>query len=132
MLIGRLVLAATLVVASVQLPLPSCRHAAGWSRHGLVERVMQRRSEDRALDVLLSDVVPEPVLARLVAPHDRMLRIGGMLTRMLRRRRVATTDTAAMRTAAQVEPPATGSETLDATRAARRYLRIDVVSVRDS
>jgi hypothetical protein len=126
------VLAATSVVASVQLPLPSCGHAAGWSRHGLVERVMLRRSEDRALHVLLGNVVPEPVLARLVAPDDRMLCIGGMLTRMLRGRRVATTDTAATRTAAQVEPPATGSQALDAARAARRYLRIDVVSVRDS
>ena len=92
-------------ITSVQLPLPVWRHAAGRSRHGLVERVLARRSQERALEILLCRVVPEPLLARLVALDDRMSPADGVVTRMLRWRRVATTDMAAMRTAAQMEPP---------------------------
>jgi hypothetical protein len=100
---------------SVQLLLPFIGYAAGWSRHGLVAGVMPRRSQDGAVvDVFIGLVVPEPVLARLVALDNRMLRISGVVTGMLRWRRVAATDMTAVRTAAEVEPPASRSEALDA------------------
>jgi len=86
---------------------------------------MMRRSQDGTLEIFLGGVIPEPVLARLVAPDDRMSRINGVMTRVLRWRRVATTDMAARCAAAQVEPPAVRGKALDAARAARRYREIN-------
>jgi hypothetical protein len=116
----------------MQLVFPVSGHATGWSGHGLVDRVMVRRSQDGTLEVLLRRVVPEPVLARLVALDDRVLLGSGMVARMLGWRRVATADVAALRAAAQVEPPTAGGQALDAPRAAWRYLRIDPVLSRQS
>ena len=104
----------------MQLELPVRWHATLRSGHGLVERMMARRSQGGALEVFLGRVVPEPVLAWLVALDDWMAGIDGMVTRVLTRRRVATANMAAMRAAAQVEPPRTRGVALDAARAARR------------
>ena len=50
--------------------------------------------------------------------------LGSVLARMLGWRRIATADVATQGTPAQVEPPATGGQALDAARSARRYGRI--------
>ena len=112
------------------MPLPVPWHAAGRSGHGLVERVVVRRSKDRTVEELLRRVIPEPVLARLEALGDRMVITGGMATRMLRWRRVAAADMPASRTAPEMEPPAVGGEALHAPGATRRRIEIDVVDVR--
>jgi hypothetical protein len=67
----------------MQLIFPVAGDATGWSGHGLVERVMMGRSQDGSLEILLRRVVPEPVLARLVALGDGVLRSAGMSARML-------------------------------------------------
>jgi hypothetical protein len=84
-----------------------------------------RRSQDRTFEIFLGRVIPEPVLAGLVAPDDRMSRIVGVMARVLRWRRVATADVTARSAAAQVEPPAARGEALAAARAARRYRGIN-------
>ena len=91
--------------ALIQMPLPVRWHATGRSGDGLVERVMARRSQGGTLEVFLGRVVPEPILAWLEALDDWMPRIDGVVTRVLGWRRVATADVAAVRAAAQVEPP---------------------------
>jgi hypothetical protein len=67
----------------MQLIFPVAGDATGWSGHGLLERVMVRRSQDGSLEILLLHVVPEPVLARLVALDDGVLRSAGMAAGML-------------------------------------------------
>lgn len=67
----------------MQLIFPVAGDATGWSGHGLLERVMVRRSQDGSLEILLRHVVPEPVLARLVTLDDGVLRSAGMAARML-------------------------------------------------
>src|ERR1017187_10456268 len=87
---------------------------------------MTGRREERTLESLLLRVIPEPVLTRLVALHDRMSCSGRMATRVLGRRGVAAPDVAAMGAAAKVEPPAIGSDAVEATWTAQRYRRVDV------
>ena len=60
----------------VTLPVPG--HPTRGSRHRLVERVVVWRSKHRALDELPGGVIPEPVLAGLVALGDRMISPGGV------------------------------------------------------
>src|SRR5258707_6968746 len=112
------------------MALPVRWHAPGRSGHGLVERVVVRRSENGTLEELLGRVIPEPVLAGLEALDDRVAFSAGMPTRMLRRRRVAAADMPALCAPAEMEPPAVGGEALDAPRATRRRLEIDAVHVR--
>src|SRR5215207_8048641 len=100
------------------------RNASGRARHWLVEGPMMGRRQDWTLDDLLRRVVPEPVLARLVALGDWMPSIRGVVAGVLRGRRVATTHVAAPRAAPQVEPPAIRGETLDAAVATRRRLGV--------
>ena len=107
-------------------------HAPGQYRRRLIERMVTRRRELRTAEVLLPRVIPEPGLARLVALDDRMLDVERMAARVLRGRRVAAADVAAMGAPAQVEPPATGCQALDAAGTARRDRGIDVVRVRHS
>ncbi len=115
---------------SVQLSFPASGHAAGWSRHRLIERVVIWRSQAGTVEVLLPRVVPEPVLTGLVAPDDRVAHLGGVVAGMLGWRRVATADVTAMRATAKVEPPTAGCQALDAARAARGYRWIDLELVR--
>src|ERR1700690_1828874 len=110
----------------MELVLPIDGHPSGRSGHGLVERVMTGRREERTLKILLLRVIPEPVLTRLVALHDRMSCSGRVATRVLGRRGVAAPDAAAMGAAAEMEPPAIGGHTFEATWTARRYRRVDV------
>ncbi|CAN5212257.1 hypothetical protein BH18ACT5_BH18ACT5_01440 [soil metagenome] len=88
------------------------------------------RSQRRANCVTLARVVPEPFLAGLVTLNDRMPGSSRVVAGVLRRRRVATADMAALGTATKVEPPTAGCEALDTTRAARRYCGIDKDLVR--
>lgn len=117
--------------ASVQATLPVGWHAAGWTRHRLVERVMERGSQLRALEVLVAHVVVEPLLTGLEAVDDGMLPRRRMLARVLRGGLVAAADVAALDPSAQMEPPAVGGrEALDAARSAGRDGRVDRVLVR--
>jgi hypothetical protein len=47
--------------------------------------MMPRWSQGRALDFILGDEIPEPVLARFVALDDRMSGIGRVMARVLGR-----------------------------------------------
>jgi hypothetical protein len=91
---------------SVQVALPVSRHTAGRSGHRLCQRVVLRRSKDRAVGVLLRGVVPEPVLVRLEASDDGMPSFGRVSAGVLGRRRIAAADVPAVSAAPQVEPPA--------------------------
>ena len=70
----------------MEVELPVGRDPIGWPGNGLVERVMVRRRQDRTLEVDFLDIVPEPVLAGLIALDDGVAEVGGMLAGMLRRR----------------------------------------------
>jgi hypothetical protein len=113
-------------MSSVQVALPVSGHPAGRPGHGLVDGMVVRWSQSRTVDEILRRVVPEPVLARLVTADHGMPGVGRMVARVLRGRRIAAADVAASGAPAQMEPPATGGEALDAARSARRDRRIDV------
>src|SRR5215210_6895757 len=98
---------------SVELSLPVWRHPTGGSGNRLVERVVAGRREGRAVEIRQGFVVPEPVLAGLVALRDGRTGRRRVPTRVLRRRRVAAPDMSALRAAADVEPPPVGGEALD-------------------
>jgi hypothetical protein len=70
----------------MELPLPVPWHATGWARDRLVEGVMRRRGQGRALEILLGGVIPVPVLARLEALDDGMADGARVMERVLRRR----------------------------------------------
>src|SRR6516165_1667103 len=70
-------------------------------------------------------VAPEPRLAGLEAPDERVPGGGRMGAGVLGRRRVAAADVPALRTPAQVEPPAPNIVALGAARPARRDRRVD-------
>ena len=106
--------------------LPVARYPTPRSRHRLVERMLARRSQLRPVDVLPARVVKEPVLAGLEALDDGVSFVLGMAACVLRWRRIAATDMAAARAAAEVQPPTARGKTLDATRAAGRHRRIDI------
>src|ERR1700677_1560816 len=111
---------------SVQLALPVGGDTPGWARSGLVERVVLRRRQLGAFVVLVGGVVPEPVLPRLEAAHDGVVRTG-VLAGVLAGRAVATADMAACRAAAEVEPPPVRREALDAPGPAGFYLWVDPI-----
>ena len=71
----------------MQLTLPARGNTAGWSGHGLVERMMVRRSQVGTLEVLVGRVIPEPVLTGFVALDHRVPRRRVMGRRVLRRAR---------------------------------------------
>src|SRR5688500_14026834 len=111
--------------ASMELLLPVVRDATLGTRHRLVNRMVLRRRERRALAVLRPLVVPEPVLAGLEGLHDGVLRVAGVPARVLRRRRIAAADQAAMCAPAEVEPPAVRFDTRGAAVAAGRDGEVD-------
>src|SRR5580658_8264242 len=84
-----------------------------------------RRGELRTLERVFGLVIPEPVLAGLEAPDDRMPGLLGVRRRVLRRRAITASDVAALGAPAQVEPPAAGGVAFDAARPARRHRRVD-------
>ena len=106
---------------------PVRRHASRRSRGGLIQRVVVGRDQDRAVERLLCLVVPEPVLAGLIALGGRMADLRSMVARMPRWRRITAPDVAAPRAASQMEPPATGGEALRATGPAWWCRWIDVL-----
>jgi hypothetical protein len=111
--------------ASVELTPPVFGHETSGPGHGLVERVVPWRGELGTLRIGLGRVVPEPVLAGLIALDDRVPFSHRVTAGVLRGRRVATPDVPASGTAAQVEPPPVGRQALDAARTARRDVPID-------
>ena len=99
---------------SMQAALPVSRHAPGRSGYRLCQRVVLRRSKDRAVGVLLRGVVPEPILTRLEAGYDGVARRLCVSRSVLRGRAVAAADVTALSAAPQVEPPAAGRQALHA------------------
>ena len=67
----------------MKVPLPVRRDPIRGSRHRLVQRMLVWRRQGKAFDVLLIGVIPEPVLAGLVALDDRMPGLGGVAGRVL-------------------------------------------------
>ena len=116
----------SLAVCSVQVARPVMRHAFGGPEHRLVDWVMLRRSEDGTFGVAFRRVVPEPVLARLVAPDDSMPRVDRVVACVPRGRRIAAADLAAPGASSQIERPAVGLRTLHAAGSTRRVDAIDV------
>src|SRR5947209_4509004 len=86
---------------------------------------MLRPGQVRPVIELFGLVVPEPRLARLEAPHERMPGVLRVLAGVLLGRGVAAADVSALRTPSQVHPPAAGRVALDAARPARRHRRVD-------
>src|SRR6516165_2069878 len=109
---------------------PVAWHAVLRSRDALVERMVLRRGEHRAVEGILGLVVPEPVLAGLEALDDRMPRYLRVRGRVPRRRAVTAPDVPALCAPAQVDPPAAGRVALDAARSARRHRRVDTRNLR--
>ncbi len=114
-----------LAAPSVQALLPVARDPARRTRRRLVEGMVPGRGQWWAFDLVLRDVVPEPVLARLVALGDRMTGIRRMMARVLGWGRVAAADMTAGRAATKMEPPTARCQALDTTWPARRNERID-------
>jgi hypothetical protein len=99
----------------MQTGLPVFRDPSFRSGHRLVLWMPARRNKLRPTDHLLSLIAPEPAFARLKAGRDRMSCRVKMLRGMLTGRAVTTADVSALRAAAQVQPPSTGSQTFGAT-----------------
>ena len=110
---------------STQEALPVGRNAAGWSRYGLVNRVVQRRGEARSFDVLVRAIVPEPVFAWLEAADNWVIGRVRMCGGVFLERVVTTPDMATLGAPPQVQPPTAGRETLDAAGSARWHIRIN-------
>src|SRR5664279_6159141 len=84
-----------------------------------------RRGERRPVVELIVVDIPEPGFAGLVAGHERVLRLLGVLAAVLRRRAVTAADVTALRAAPQVVPPPAGRLALHATRPAGRHRGVD-------
>ena len=104
---------------SVQVSLPIRGHPTGWTRHGLADGVALGTCEWRTLVEIVRGIVPEPVLPRFEAPHQRVSRIARVFRRVLGRRAVTATDVPALRASPEVEPPSFVREAFDATITAR-------------
>jgi hypothetical protein len=65
----------------VVLPIP--RYTSSGTRRWLVERVVERRREMRAIHVLVGPIVVEPLLIRLIVRDDRMPGVVSMTGRVL-------------------------------------------------
>lgn len=114
------------VSASTQQPLPVAGDTSGRSGRGLIQRVMLRRCERRAVVVgLLAAVVVEPVFCGLVTGDPRMPGRFGVGGGVLARRVITTADVAALSTPAQVKPPPAPLFTLRTAGTARRDSRVD-------
>src|ERR1700730_15485975 len=111
---------------SVQSSLPISGHGARRSWHRLLERVVSGRDQLGAVEILLGGVVKEPVFVRLVALHDRVPRVGRMVTGVLRWGRVTASDVSTTRAAAQMEPPTIAGDAFDTSRTAGRCCWINV------
>ena len=101
----------------VSLPIPW--HLSGGTGNGLALGVMLGRGEGWPFVELLRRVVPEPILSRLEATDDAVLRALCMRRGMLARRGVTASDVAALCATPQMEPPPTGFEAFDASGSTR-------------
>ena len=104
---------------------PVVRYGAGRARGRLVRRVALRVGQRRPLEPLVALEVPEPLLAGLEAGDHRVAGLPPVRRGVLARGGVAAADVAARRTAAEVDPPPAGGETLHAAGAGGRDGRVD-------
>src|SRR5271165_2792478 len=86
-----------------------------------------RRRQGWTLKKFSGPVVVEPAFSGFEARNDRVTCMIMVLRRVLVWRGVAATDMSAFGTAAQMEPPALGRQTLDAARSTRLRFRIDTI-----
>jgi hypothetical protein len=103
----------------VEVSFPIPWHLSGGTGNRLALWVVFGRGERRPFVELLRRVVPEPILSRLEATDDAVLRALCMRRGMLARRGVAASDVAALRAAPEMEPPAPGFEAFDASGSTR-------------
>jgi hypothetical protein len=115
--------------ASVEVRLPVAWHCSGRPGYRLVGRMTIGCGQRRCCEEFVGAIVVEPVLARFEALQHGVARglvVGG---RVLAGRVIATTDVAAGRAAAQVQPPARGRsrQALRATSSAGWDAGVDLV-----
>src|ERR1700754_941602 len=109
--------------------LPASRYASLRAGHRLVDGMAVRRRQFGAAEHRFRDEVVEPVLTRLEALDHGMSGLVGMLAGVLVQRVVAAADVAALRAAAQVEPPAAGRLAFDAAGSTRRHAGVDALAL---
>jgi hypothetical protein len=107
--------------ASVEEAFPVRGNSASRSGHGLVQRVVLRVCQARAIEELAGAVVVEPVLAGFESTDDWVAGRFGMGGSVLAGRVVATTDMSALSATSKVQPPTAGLEALDAPGTARSH-----------
>jgi hypothetical protein len=109
------------------MALPVARDTSRWSGHRLVERMVLRTRQTWTCEGFFGAVVPEPVLAGLKAPDDRMPCLFGVFGGVLAGRAVATPDMAASSAAPQVKPPAIGGQAFKAAGTTWGHRGIDLL-----
>lgn|SRR5271166_606043 len=102
---------------------PIGRDTPGRSWYGLIGGVMLWRCKPGPLEELIGGVAPEPVFARLEASDNGVTGRACVSGGMLARRVVTTPNMPALRTPAEVKPPTTGLQALDAASSAGCYVR---------
>lgn len=98
--------------------LPIGRYLSCRTRGGLIEWMVLGGGQRRTLDKSLRCVVPIPILPRLKTTEQGMARFPGMSRGMLARGGITAADVPTFCASPQVQPPPTGLEALDTTRAA--------------
>jgi hypothetical protein len=88
-----------------------------------------RRRQVRAAHETFSNVTVKPVFAGFETRNDRVTRRAVVRGRVFAKRLIATPDVSALRTSAQMKPPAALGETLDTSGAGRFNLRIYSINV---
>ena len=106
--------------------LPVGRYSLGWPRNRLPFRVTCRWSERRPQDPRAGPPVVEPLFARLEALDDRVASQLEMCSSVPVEGIVTASDVPASGTPSEVEPPAAGLFTFEASRSRRRDSRIDL------
>src|SRR5215469_18201069 len=110
----------------MQVTLPVPGDPAGRTGYRLIEGMMIGRGQVRARGVHpVLRVAPEPVFARLEALDQRVAGRGRVPAGVLRWRGVTAADVAALRTAAQMEPPSPTGVALNAPGPAGRGRSVD-------
>lgn len=115
-----------MIEMSAEALLPLRWHMAGGTRNRLLDRVVRRWRERRADGIALGDVIPEPVLAGLVALGDPVAGFGGVAAGVPGRRRVAAAHVATACAATKMKPPPVRGQAFGAARTAGRNRWIDV------
>src|SRR5580698_6418539 len=107
--------------------LPVSRHPSFGPRNWLAHRMVQWTGERRPIEGLVCAEVPEPVLTWLETSNHHVSRMPSVRRRVLRRRAVAASDVATLRTPAQVKPPTVAFDALHAASSAGRHGGVNLI-----